>query len=330
MVCASSEVSRRARPDGLLGRPQREPAKAEWRIREAAGQGAQVVCLPELFRSQYFCRDEDAALFDLAEPIPGPTTETPGAARRASWHGGRRLGLRAARGGRLPQHRRRHRRRRRAAGARIARCTSPTTRSTTRSIYFTPGDLGLPRLRHALRPRRRRWSAGTSGIPEAARLTALERARRCSSTPRPSAGTRPRRPSSARPSTTPGARSSARTPSPTASTWRRSTGSATKGRPNGGLEFWGGSFVADPFGRVLAEACHDREEILVAECDPAPHGRGPPQLAVPPRPPHRRLRRHREARDRLDRSAGASRNGEMTTVLSKIRVLVPSLENFGR
>src|SRR5713226_5974041 len=50
-------------------------AKAEWRIREAAGQGAQIICLQELFRSQYFCREEDARLFDLAEPIPGSSTE---------------------------------------------------------------------------------------------------------------------------------------------------------------------------------------------------------------------------------------------------------------
>src|SRR5262245_62170336 len=44
-------------------------------VREAASRGAQVVCLQELFRTQYFCQREDAALFDLAEPIPGPTTE---------------------------------------------------------------------------------------------------------------------------------------------------------------------------------------------------------------------------------------------------------------
>ncbi len=44
-------------------------------MRAAAAQGAGVVCLPELFRTQYFCQREDAALFDLAEPIPGPTTE---------------------------------------------------------------------------------------------------------------------------------------------------------------------------------------------------------------------------------------------------------------
>ena len=35
---------------------------------------AQIVCLPELFQTQYFCQREEAALFDLAEPIPGPTT----------------------------------------------------------------------------------------------------------------------------------------------------------------------------------------------------------------------------------------------------------------
>src|SRR5438445_5224521 len=59
--------------------PDENLAKAEQRIREAARLGAQIVCLPELFRSQYFCREEDARLFDLAEPIPGPSTERLGA-----------------------------------------------------------------------------------------------------------------------------------------------------------------------------------------------------------------------------------------------------------
>src|SRR5262245_38603739 len=56
-----------------------EPAanmqKAVSRIREAARQGAQIVCLPELFLSPYFCNTHDPKLFDLAEPIPGPRTE---------------------------------------------------------------------------------------------------------------------------------------------------------------------------------------------------------------------------------------------------------------
>src|SRR5260370_42152726 len=56
--------------------PAENLAKAEWRIREAAGKGAQIVCVQELFRSQYFCREEKAELFDLAEPIPGPTSES--------------------------------------------------------------------------------------------------------------------------------------------------------------------------------------------------------------------------------------------------------------
>ena len=55
--------------------PEENLAKAEDRCRQAAARGAQIVCLPELFRSQYFCREEDARLFDLAEPIPGPSTE---------------------------------------------------------------------------------------------------------------------------------------------------------------------------------------------------------------------------------------------------------------
>src|SRR4029079_18258511 len=56
--------------------------KAIEKIREAAKQGAQVVCLQELFRSQYFCREENADLFDLAEPIPGPSTEAIGKVAR--------------------------------------------------------------------------------------------------------------------------------------------------------------------------------------------------------------------------------------------------------
>src|SRR6516162_603500 len=51
-------------------------------LREAAGRGAQVACLPELFRTPYFCQVEDPSRFDLAEPIPGPTTEALSAVAR--------------------------------------------------------------------------------------------------------------------------------------------------------------------------------------------------------------------------------------------------------
>src|SRR5689334_25081240 len=55
--------------------PDENLARAAARIRKAAQRGAQIVCVQELFRSQYFCREERAELFQLAEPIPGPTSE---------------------------------------------------------------------------------------------------------------------------------------------------------------------------------------------------------------------------------------------------------------
>src|SRR3989442_5310737 len=55
--------------------PNENLARAESRVREAAGRGAQIICLQELFRSQYFCREENAERFALAEPVPGPSSE---------------------------------------------------------------------------------------------------------------------------------------------------------------------------------------------------------------------------------------------------------------
>src|SRR5215470_9582525 len=65
-------------------RPAENLEKAVAKIGEAAKAGAQVVCLPELFRSPYFCQREDAALFDLAESVPGPSTEALGKAAKAA------------------------------------------------------------------------------------------------------------------------------------------------------------------------------------------------------------------------------------------------------
>src|SRR5260370_7185122 len=58
--------------------PDENLKRAAQFVRDAARQGAQVICLPELFRSQYFCQREDAALFDLAETVPGPSTDVLG------------------------------------------------------------------------------------------------------------------------------------------------------------------------------------------------------------------------------------------------------------
>ncbi|MEO6119597.1 MAG: nitrilase-related carbon-nitrogen hydrolase, partial [Terriglobales bacterium] len=55
--------------------PEENLRRAAEKVREAAKMGANIVCLPELFLTQYFCQREDAALFDLAEAIPGPTTK---------------------------------------------------------------------------------------------------------------------------------------------------------------------------------------------------------------------------------------------------------------
>ena len=66
--------------------PRRNLDKALARIEEAAARGAKVICLQELFRSRYFCQSEEAGNFDLAEPIPGPSTEALGEwPPRARW-----------------------------------------------------------------------------------------------------------------------------------------------------------------------------------------------------------------------------------------------------
>ena len=63
-------IQMRCTPD-----PDENLARAQDMVRDAAKKGANIVCLPELFLTQYFCQREDAALFDLAEPVPGPTTD---------------------------------------------------------------------------------------------------------------------------------------------------------------------------------------------------------------------------------------------------------------
>src|SRR3954470_6300251 len=65
------------------GNPSQHLQKTLERVREAASRGAKLICLQELFLAPYFCQVEDAALFDLAEPIPGPTTSRLAAAAKA-------------------------------------------------------------------------------------------------------------------------------------------------------------------------------------------------------------------------------------------------------
>ncbi len=245
-------------------RPEANVQKAVARVREAARAGAEVVCLPELFRTPYFCQKEDAALFDLAEPIPGPSTEALGRAakeagvtvvvpvfeRRAPglYHNsavvlgpdGQALGL----------YRKMH---------------IPEDPLFYEKFYFTPGDLGF---------RAFDTPAGKIGAlicwdqwyPEGARLTALQGAAVLFY---PTAiGWHP--PEKAEYGA---AQRSAWQTIQRAHAIANGVYVAVVNRvghevpPEGGagLEFWGTSFLADPFGVVVAEASTDKEEILVGE-----------------------------------------------------------------
>lgn len=235
-----------------------ERALAE--IEAAAGRGAQIVCLPELFRSQYFCQTEDVRNFDLAEPVPGPTTERIGA-------------LAAARGvvivASLFE--------RRTAGVyhntavifdadgriagRYRKMHIPDDLRYREKFYFTPGDLDFTSWPTA-HGRVGALICWDQWFPEAARLVALSGAETLFY--------------------------------PTAIGWELNEAEAVRQRQydawqtvqrghaiaNGlfvaavnrvgvedGLQFWGGSFVADPFGEVLSRASFDAEETLIADCD---------------------------------------------------------------
>ncbi len=230
------------------------------RLAEAADRGAQIVCLQELFRSHYFCQKEDAGAFALAEPIPGPSTDALG--RAAADH-------RVAVIGSVFE--------RRAPGlyhntaividadgalrGRYRKMHIPDDPLYYEKYYFTPGDLGFDSF-PVQGARVGALVCWDQWFPEAARLTSLKGAQMLFY--------------------------------PTAIGWhpaeRAEWGAAQHeawelmqrshaiangvfvavanrvGR-EGDLEFWGGSFIADPFGRVLARAGHEREEILLARCD---------------------------------------------------------------
>ena len=141
-------------------------------IHRAAQAGAEIICLPELFRSLYFCQRQDPEIFDLAEPIPGPTTQRLSLAAAETRDGRHRLALRtcARRGcittprwSSMPTA---------VCSACIARCTFPTTRSTSRSIISRPAisvsafDTRYGRIGVLVC-----WD---QWFPEAARLTAMQ------------------------------------------------------------------------------------------------------------------------------------------------------------
>ena len=245
--------------------PEENLTKAVRRVEEAAAQGAQIVCLQELFRSQYFCREEDARLFDLAETIPGPSTERLSAAAKkagvvvvASLFEKRAPGLYHntaaildADGSLLGLYRKMH---------------IPDDPLYFEKFYFTPGDLGF-RVFDTKYARIATLVCWDQWYPEAARLASLGGA---SILFYPTAiGWHPSEKAEFGEAQHDAWRTIQRSHAIANGIYVAATNRVGfEGPQDHGLEFWGASFVSDPFGRILAEASHDKEEILVVECDP--------------------------------------------------------------
>ena len=245
--------------------------RAARKVREAAKKGAQVICLPELFRTQYFCQREDTALFDLAETIPGPTTDALAVIAReekvvivTSVFEKRTRGLYhnaaailSTDGSITGIYRKMH---------------VPDDPLYYEKYYFTPGDLGFKTFDTPF------GRIGTlicwdQWYPEGARLTALQGA---SILFYPTAiGWHP----DEKVEFGQGQHDAWRTIQRShaiangvfvgvANRVGHEFGDIRGNRAAGkGLEFWGGSFLCDPFGKIIAEASHGQEEILVGQCD---------------------------------------------------------------
>jgi len=253
--------------------PDENLDRAVAHVREAARLGARLICLPELFRTQYFCQREDASLFDLAEPIPGPTTavfcRVAGELRVAlvvSLFERRAPGLYhntavviGSDGGIRGLYRKTH---------------IPDDPLYYEKYYFTPGDLGF---------RSFELDEGSVGAlvcwdqwyPEAARLTALQGANVLFY---PTAiGWHPGEKAEWGPAQYDAWCTMQRAHAIANGVYvaavnrvGHETGNIRGNQVKGpGLEFWGGSFLADPFGRVLTRASHDKEEILLGTVDTA-------------------------------------------------------------
>lgn len=238
--------------------------KALSRVQDAAEQGAQIICLQELFRSQYFCQREDARLFDLAESIPGPSTEALAAAARkhqvvivGSLFERRDAGVYHntavvldADGTLLGIYRKMH---------------IPDDPLYYEKYYFTPGDRGY----QAFDTRYGRvgvlvcWD---QWYPEGARLTALQGAKVLFY---PTAiGWHPAEKNQYGNSQRDAWRTMQRAHAIANGVYVAAVNRVGhEGASDGGLQFWGSSFLSDPFGIVLREASDSKEEILVVECD---------------------------------------------------------------
>ncbi len=240
-------------------------ARARRGIADAARRGARIVCLPELFATPYFCQVEDPDLFALAEPLPGPTTDavaatarehgvtvvTPFFEQRAAGIYHNSLVVFGPGGERLGMYRKMH---------------IPDDPLFFEKYYFTPGDLGFVTVAtpHAAIGTLICWD---QWYPEAARLVALQGAQVLFY---PTAiGWHPKEKAGSGAAQLAAWQTIQRSHAIANGVFVAAVNRVGRERPAGagdGLEFWGHSFVVDPFGTVLAEA-GEAEETLVAELD---------------------------------------------------------------
>jgi N-carbamoylputrescine amidase len=240
--------------------PAANLAKAVKRIEAAAAKGAKIVCLQELFRSRYFCQSEDHRNFKLAESIPGLSTEALSVLARkqgivivASIFERRSAGIYHnsavvidADGSLAGKYRKMH---------------IPDDPLYYEKFYFTPGDLGFPSFdtRYAKVGVLVCWD---QWFPEGARAAALSGAQILFY---PTAiGWIPNEP-----------RAVAQNQRTAWEIIQRShavangvfIASVNRVGREGKIKFWGRSFVAGPFGELVAQAGGEREEVLIADCD---------------------------------------------------------------
>ena len=248
--------------------PKANLEKAVARVEEAAKKGAAIICLPELFRSRYFCQREDPAVFDLAEPVPGPTTEALGSAAR-------RLGVAVV----APVFERRAPGLYHNSAAVIdsdglvaglyRKMHIPDDPAYYEKFYFTPGDLGFPAFDTAA-GKIAALICWDQWYPEGARLCALAGANVLFF---PTAiGWHPHEKAEHGATQREAWKTIQRGHAIANGLYVAAVNRVGHEKPEGGgpgIEFWGTSFVADPQGIVVAEASTDREEILIATIDPA-------------------------------------------------------------
>ncbi len=255
-------------------------AKAVVRAREAAARGAQIVCLQELFNAPYFCKAERTDRFDIAEPIPGPTTDVmcrlalelgiviivPIFERQAAGVYRNSAAIIDADGSLIGVYRKMH---------------IPDDPLYYEKYYFTPGDVGAVVAAESSRVKSAGgfhvWRTRHANIgvlicwdqwyPEASRITALLGADIIFY---PTAiGWHPAEKETWGPSHLDAWRTAQRAHAIANGVYVAAPNRVGfEGEPGTeGIEFFGHSFIADPFGRVIAEA-DQKPTILVAECDP--------------------------------------------------------------